>query len=184
MQILHPGVFLPFLFSVALAISTPFCAVPPLEITDYVGEFWIQAVYLNPVPGLRNTLTYSPLHVVQLFDPRYDAQLNYGDYSAPDSHREFGADGPAFYDRLVVASNVDSTDLFRLQGTKLEKNLQAAVLWSEELLPDETGFTGSLVNGFIPVGFNFISEAVPAPPTLKFRIVKVCTSDKNTELQL
>lgn len=202
MQTLHDlliRVLLAFCLPAALVATvattkTPYCAAPPLDITDYGIDFWVQVVFLKRLSNLRETLEYLPLGVQKDIDPRGDVH-----HSHDSRKREDRDDIDAYFDRLVIAPEFLSTSaLFRLKGSRLLHDGYPAVLWPDEYTPDETqrdidllsetGHGGedptSVFNGFNNVGFDFRTTSPVKISQVKFRIVKVCTPDKNTELQL
>lgn len=169
--------------------STPYCAASPTEITTYEGEFWIQAVYLKYLPGLTDQKPYNPLFVDRNVDPANDE--HYGRHYE-ETNSQLKTRVPLI-DRLAVAGDDDNTVLFQLQNSYLWSEHDTLKLWPDELTPDappvESGPGGevptTLFNGFNLVGFEIDTETRDFyAHSLTCSIVKVCTPDNNTELQL
>lgn len=171
----------------------PYCAAPPIEFTDYKGEFWVQVVNLKPYPaGLREQLPYTPLYVDRDIDPVEGSHNGRADVRDIVSNEVGGGlpDDRALIDRVIVAGFDYTTDLFRIDNAYgyFLSNRNVARLWPDELTPDEIGRDiVTLYSGFNLLGFQISTGPEinpPSAPLLLFRIVKVCTPDGNTELQL
>lgn len=161
---------------------------PRRQKSDYNGEFWVQIVYLKPIFGLRDQLPYTPVYVDRNFDPVDGSHNGRSEVRVITSNGFGGGESShnALIDRLTVAGSDDTTDHFRLEQGYLLSNRDIAGLWPDELSsPDETeGDVIALYNGFNLVGFQISTGSDLEYPLLKFRIVKVCTPDNNTELVL
>lgn len=184
MQIFHNILFwVPGFFPVVLAIpsvtsyntqlsaDTSDCAIAPTVFTDYPSEFWIQVVFLKPIPDLSGQRKGYPLYVNPDVNP----------YTSTRDPRACFSESP-FIDILVIARKdqftSQITQLFELRDQILfEQETFAALLW-----PDEAPTT--LFEGFTPFGFNTDPPSQLPVTSLDFRIVKVCTPTGETELQL
>lgn len=193
MQILYdlflPWLLLAFWLPAVLAKGTPHCAAPPTEITEYIDEFWVQVVYLKPLSGLTDQIKYNSLYVDRRYDPRFDEHVGETDSGSFESRGEFGVKAAGFFDRLVVATASDTTEVFRLTYSLLRAYGQAAVLWPDALTPNTLDDPSlykytSIYNGFSPLGFDIATDSIVIYKPVYFRIVKICTPDNNTELQL
>lgn len=171
--------------------GTPDCVTPPLAISRYGGEFWIQAVYLGKgyIPGLTDRKAYNSLTVQNFVDPRNGVQtsirIDGSIVEGKPGDTETVEQPLAIFDRLIVGSIDDATDEFTLYDNQLSKNGHGeALLWPDQFTPDENNGGSALFDAFNNVGFNEYANFSQFYQTLSVTINKVCTPDKNTELVL